>query len=417
MAVHDLGPPQGGGFVGPPQAGGGGGALGGIGSAVGGFFGGPIGSALGQFGGQLLSGLFANDAISGAQDQIQGNIDFNPFQGNIQGAGSFGPGGFQLDPRLQQSAGGLAGSIPGLLQGQFANDPSLQQALGQGGGIAGANQNANNLLNQQQNPFFNQANFASNMANINGLGGLFSNRLGQGRQDLSGGAQQQLFGQGLQNLQGASNQQGLVQQNLDASNAFARQGEEDIINQFKNSEFSATRGATTGAANRQFNTQSALLQAQNQRVMNAQQLGQGSQALQQQLGLGQIGAGNQLLGQNIGGFGQEGQFAGMFNQLGLQGEGQGFQQQLQALGGNQSAGQQRLSNALGLFNTQTGAFNDAFGLGLGGIGQQLGIGQLGIGGQTGILNAEANRIGATGMSNQALAGLAQSQGGILGGLF
>lgn len=377
------------------------------------FLGGPIPGLVGG----LLSGLFGAGQTGQARDDIQGLAEFNPFSGTIQGAGNFGPGGFQQDPGLAAAGQGIQGMLPFLQGGGFANDPSLQAALQQGGGIAGANSAATSALGQQANPFFNQASFANNMQNIGGLGNIFANNVARGPQDQTGGAFGASLAGGIGNTFRAGNTSGLVQQNLDASRALAQPFEQDLVNQFANREFSATRGATTGAANRQFGLQNSLLQADQQRILNAQGLGLQSQQQLGQLGLGQLGAANQFGQLNQGAFGQQIGAAQGFSQLGAGLEGQGFQQMLASLSQNQSAGNQRLQNALSLFNTQTGAFGQAFGQGVQGLEGLLGIGELGLQGQLGFLNAEANRIGATGLHAGALADNAASSSGFLGGLF
>lgn len=386
-----------------------GGALGAIGS----FLGGPTFGAISG----LLGGLFGNQQLQQGIDQIQGNIAFNPFQGSIGGAGSFGPQGFNPSPNLQAGAGTLGQLLGQFGGGGFAGDQGFQAALGQGGGILGAISQANLAQGQQANPFFNQQQFAANQQNIGGLGNIFAQNAAAGPQDLSGGAQNSLFQQGLGNLSQAGNVGGLINQNLAASRALAAPGENNLINQFANREFSATRGATTGSANRQFDLQNSLALADQQRVLNAQQFGQSEAQRLGQLGLGQIGQGTGLLGQNLAGFGQQGQLANQFAQLGLQGEGQGFNQALQALGFNSQQGQSRVQNALSLLGFGQNALQGSAGAANQLFGGLLGLGELGVQGQTGFLNAEANRIGATGLSNQAIADLSASSGGLLGGLF
>jgi hypothetical protein len=310
--------------------------------------------------------------------------------GNFQlGAGG---GAFGLDPFLAGAQSSIGSLIPGLLGGgQFFNDPSLQNALASGGGIAGAADAATSALNQQANPFFDQQSFANNFANVSGLGNIFANRVAQGPQDFSGGAFANLLQGGQDALASAGDVSGIIQQNLDASRALAQPFEQDLVNHFANREFSATRGATTGAANRQFDLQNSLLQADQQRILNAQGIGLQAQNQLTNLGLGSLGQAQGFLGQNLGQFNTEAGlasgFAGLLGNL----EGQGFSQQLSALQNNQQAGNQRLINALNLFNTQTGAFGDAFGQGLGGIGALTDIGGLGLQGVLGLLNAEANR--------------------------
>jgi hypothetical protein len=400
------------GFVDNIIGGGGGGGGNLLGTAAS-FLGGPVGGIIGS----LLGGLGGNAQLQQGIDQIQGNIAFNPFQGNIGGAGSFGPQGFNPSGALQQGASQLGGLQQQFAGGGFAGNQGFQNALQQGGGINSAVNQANQAFGQQANPFFNQSGFAQNMQNISGLGNIFAQNAAAGPQDLSGGAQGSLFQQGLGNLQQAGNVGGLIDQNLASSRALAQPGEQNLVNQFANREFSATRGATTGAANRQFGLQNSLALADQQRVLSAQQFGQSEAQRLGQLGLGQIGQGSGLLGQNLQGFGQQGQLANQFAQLGLQGEGQGFGQNLQSLGFNSQQGQGRVQQALGLLGFGQNALEGSAGASSGLFNSQLGLGELGVQGQTGFLNAEANRIGATGLSNQAIAQLSADQGGLLGGLF
>lgn len=391
------------------------------GGGFGSFLTGLAGNPLVGLAGGLLSGLLGNSQIEEAQGQVQDLSQFNPFQGNIGGLGSFGfangRGSLQLDPGLQQSQAGLASILPGLLGGGFSGANDLQQGRQVGGGIGGAAGFAQQQNNQLANPFFNQSSFANNMQNIGGLGNIFANNVAGGPQDFSGGAFGNLLQGGQNNLAQAGNTSGLVQQNLDASRALAQPFEQNLINNFRNSEFSATRGATSGSGTREDNVIRQLGIADNQRIANAQGLGLQNQQQLGQIGLGQLGQAQGFLGQNLGQFNQNVGAAQGFGQLGAGLENQGFLQQLQALGQNQSAGNNRLQNALSIFNTQTGAFNDSVGLGLGGIGQQTGIGELGLQGVLGLLNAEANRIGATQGHAQALGQLGSASGGFLSGLF
>ena len=379
------------------------------------FIGGPTFGAIGG----LLGGLFGNSQIQSGISDIQGLAQFNPQNAGVQGLGSFGfgpgGGGFQMDQGLQNVQGGLGGMLGQLFQGGTAGQ--LSGALGNQGGIGGAVDQSNSALQQQANPFFNQANFANNQANMSGLGNMFAGNVAQGPQDQSGGAMQGLFGQGFQNLQSAGNVGGLIQQNLDASNALAQPGEQLATNRFLDREFTLTGGATSGSGQRGGEFLQAQLAAQNQRVMNAQQLGLQQSQQMGQLGLGQTGQGAGLLGQNLGFFNQQANQAGQFGQLANQGEAQGFQQMLQSLQGNQSAGTQRLQNMLGLFNAQTGAAQGAQQLGIQGAGQFADIGNLGLEGILGLLNAEANRVGATGLHAQAIGQASSNSGGLLGGLF
>ena len=382
---------------------------------LGAFLGGPTFGAIGG----LLGGLFGNSQIQSGISDIQGLAQFNPQNASIGGLGNFaqtnGGSGFQLDPALQGANQQIGGMLPGLFGGGMAGQ--LTGAMQDQGGITGATNQMNTALSQQANPFYNQANFANTQQNMSGLGNMFANNVAQGPQDQSGGAMAGLFGQGFQNLQQAGDVQGLVQQNFDAANAMAQPGEQLATNRFLDREFQLTGGATSGSGQRGGEFLQAQLGAQNQRLMNAQQLGLQQSGQMGQLGLGQTGQGAGLMGQNLGFFNQQANQAGQFGQIANQGESQGFQQILQALQGNQSAGTQRLSNMLGLFGAQQGAATDAIGLGLQGVGAMQETGALGLQGVLGLLNAEANRIGATGMHAQAIGQSSSNSGGLLGGLF
>jgi hypothetical protein len=145
----------------------------------------------------------ANQAQRG-MDQIQDNVEFNPFSGNIQGLGNvqlgLGGGSFRLDPQLAAGGGMLSSVMCGLSQGGWANNQDLMGARGVGGGMTGAMNAQQGLLQQQANPFYNQANFAGNMANMNGLGNMFANQTAQGLQDYTGGRQNQAFQMGFDAL-------------------------------------------------------------------------------------------------------------------------------------------------------------------------------------------------------------------------
>ena len=369
---------------------------------------------LGGLTNSLLGGFLGNNALQGSMDDINSLAQSNP-------QGFIGPGGFgiqengnvtqgagqnQLSAMLQQQTG--AG-----LQGGLFNDPRFQQAF-QGNDIQGALQGA------QGNPQA-QGSFGG------GLQGLFSgaqnqfnqlgSQLGQGVTDQSGGLMQQLFGMGIGNQQQAGNISGLVQQNLDAANALAAPGEQRAINSFANNEFLRTGGGTSGAGQRQADLQQNLLNANNQRVQNAQGLGLQAQQQLGQLGLGQSGQASGLLGQNIGAFGQLGQMAQGFGGLANQSNMSGFQQALQANQQNQTAGNQRLQNAMGIFGLGSQTQNQGFNQGIAGQSALTGRDQLFSNLFLGQQNADANRIGATGMHAQALGQLGQTQGGFLGGLF
>jgi hypothetical protein len=394
------------------NSGGGGGGIMDMLGPLGDFLGGPMGQVLGP----LLGGLFgANNAQQGI-DQIQQNIAFNPFSGNIAGAGGFhlGPGGgvFNLDPGLQAGAAGIQGMLPGL----FGGGPFAGQAAGSGVNLAGAISQSDAALGTSAQPFFNQQSFANNMANVNQLGNMFTGNVQQGIQDNTG-FRGDMFNRGFGFLDQAQDVSGLINQSLDAARTLAGPEEARIANNFFDREFMGTRGATTGAQDRRFSEANSAQMRDAQRVLNAQGLGLQEQQMLLGAGQGMLGLGNQAFGQDLAAFGQNIQGAQDFARLGAGMEGQGFQQMLQALNQDQSAGTQRVTNALNVLGFGQDAFSQSVGLGLGGFEGLLGLGEFGTNSVAQMLNAEANRIGATGLSNQAIAQLFGNKGGFLSGLF
>lgn len=367
-------------------------------------------SALGGLAGGLVGALTAGSGIK----DIKKMAEFNPWQGTIGGLGSFGPGGFSQNPMFAGLQNQLAGAIPGYLQGGLSGLLSNAWATGD---MNGAMTQANQALQQQANPFYNQANFANNMANISGLGNMFAGNVAQGPQDMTGGNMANLFGQGQANLAQAGNLGGLVSQYNQQLNDLAAPGEQRAFNRFMDNEFQLTGGATTGAGQRGGEFMQAQMQAANQRGLMAQQFGQSEAQRLGQLGLGQMAQGAGLLGQNLGFFGDQAQRAAQFGQLGMAGEAQGFDQLLRALQANQAGGSQRLQNMLSLFGAQADAYQGAGALGIQGLGAYGDLSRIGLEGQLGLLNAEASRITGTGYHSQALSGLRQQQGGFLSGLF
>ena len=321
------------------------------------------------------------------QHQVQGQLDQTGRQIRRMGQQApmdvFGPFGSAMNTKdrygrwsqtgmedpissmFRQNVGGMGNYQ---LQGGLFNNPAFQDAFSQ------------NDLSQS----FGQAQAGNQIF----MPGQFSGANMQGNV-------QNMFGQGMNNLQRAGDTSGLVQQNLDASRALAEPFETNARNNFFNTEFGKTMGATTGASNNMSMFGDAMLRADQNRVLGAQQLGQ-----QQQQFLG--GLGMQQIGQ------------------GYAGEQQGFNQLLQSLQQNQSAGQQRLGNAMGLFGMGRDTMNQGFGLGIQGQNANINQNQFWSNLMLGIQNADANRIGAqTGTAN-ALAQLgsnsAGSQGGFMSGI-
>jgi len=302
---------------------------------------------------------------------IKNSTKFNP-QNLFGPMGTFMQEG-NTNMRAQENAaqmanrGVLSGMNPYLLSGGMANDPGLVSAM-EGNNIGGAFQNAQGLQSLMMG---NQA---------------FGN-LGQ--------MQQGLLGAGGAAFGASADQSQLINQNLAASNALAAPGENDLINRVQDRLFAQGRLGSTGGSQEFGNTIGAIQNQRNQRVLGAQQLG-----LQQQ---GQL--------QNFG--------LGAFNQAaGI--EGQGFGQGLQALQQNQSSGQNRLQNAMGLFGFGRDTMQSQFGLGLQGQQGMLNQDQYLMNSILGLMNSENGRIGAMGMSNQAMANLygggAAGTSGMMGGL-
>ena len=316
-----------------------------------------------------LGGLGANNQLSGARHWMQNQAQFNPtdvngpFGSANYNNGQWGIGEDSSSAALRTLLG--QGGQYNLMGGMFQN-PNLQNALSgvNLGGEYGYAQNA-----------------AGAMQPGTAFGGVFGN----------GMLANQLYGSGAQNLANAGNVGGLIQQNLDASRNLAAPYEQQATNQFFNREFMNTRGATSGANERQQNMFTGLLNADQQRILNAQQLGQ-----QQQQYLG--GLGMQQIGQGLGA------------------ESQGFQQMLGANQFNMSAGQQRLQNAMNMFGFGNNIYNQSYGLGLQSQNALLNQNQFWQNMILGLNNAEANRIGSAGQFSQGYGGLAQAQGGLLGGL-
>ena len=328
---------------------------------------------------QAALSLYGQHSAQNQLDQtgrrIRGMGESNP-------ASFLGPGGF----------GGFETDRWGGQQFQFGEDPwmaQFRQMMGQQGG----NMLGGGLF---QNPMFQDA------FNSNDMQDAFAQAQGGNQVLMPGnfagdfrGNINNLFGRGFSNLDRAGDTSGLVQQNLDASRALAQPFEEQSRNNFFNTEFGKTMGATSGSGNRMGMFGDAMLRADQGRVLGAQQLGQQQQQFLGNLGMSQIGQG-------------------------FQGEQQGFSQLLQALQQNQSAGQQRLSNAMGLFGMGRDTQQSQFGMGLQAQSGMLNQNQFWQNMMLGLLNADANRIGARSGFAAAMAQLGSNssagQGGFFGGM-
>lgn len=372
--------------------------------------------ALASVASSLMGASSMRSAMNQGRNDIRSLAQFTPAQFYAPNGFGISRQGFGAEGTMQRGLNDMTGQgSAGLMAGGMFNNPIFQQAF-QNNDINSPFQEAQAGL-QQQMPG----------SAFGGMGGMFnqnallSNMFGQqaaaGPQDLTGGMQGALFGQGFQNLQNAGNQQGLMQQNLDASRAFAQPYEDRQTNALESRMFAQGRLGSTGGSQQFGDHMSALSNADNTRIMNAQQLGQGSQGLMQQLGLGQLGQAQGLMGQNLGQHQFNANASNMFSQGAMGAEGQQFAQILQALGQNQSAGQQRLGNAMSLFGLGNDTFNQSFGLGLQGQQQLTARDQLFANLFLGQQNAAAGRLGAGGIHSQALGSLAGGTASGMGGLF
>lgn len=386
--------------------------------AFGSFFGLPpqVGSAV--FSG--LGGLLGFGANARENAQLRGDItdltQFNP--------SSFNGGGFGVNPangnvfmdQLNQAlrGGAGAGALAGFGGGLF-NNQSLQEGLG-GLDFGGAISGVNNAFGQQASPFFNQGTFNQNAGNVSALGNMFASNVAGGPQDFSGGLQSSLFGQGAGNLSAAGDQSALFNQSLATQRAAAQPQQDRLFNRLQDRLFATGQLGSTGGSQQL----EGFFNAANQQDLGFQNNAFGQAQQQQQflagLGQNQIGLGQNFLGQNLGQFNQNAGLAAQFAGLGGQLEGQGFGQQLGALQQNQAGAAGRLQNMQGLLGFGAGLQNQGFTQGLQGGGFLLD--QAGFGRDTliNLLNAEANRIGATGLHAQALGSLGGSgSGGFLSG--
>jgi len=356
--------------------------------------------------------------------------EFQQRRGDILGMTQFNPsffsgGGFSVNPNngnVHQSmlqnmltAGAGAGALQGFGGGLFNNE-SLQQALGQLD-FGGAEQGITDAFSNQANPFFDQAGFQNNLNNVQGLGNLFSQLTAAGPQDFSGGAQNALFAGGMQNLNNASDQSGLFNQFLGTQRQAAQSTNDRLFNRLQDRQFAQGRLGSSGGGQETEGFFNALNQQDLGFQNNAFGLADRQQNFLANLGQSQIGLGQNFLSQNLGQFNQNAQFAQGFGGLAGQLEGQGFGQQMGALGFNQNSALQRMQAMQGLLGFGAGLQNQGFNQGIAGGGFLLD--QAGFGRDTliNLLNAEANRIGATGLHAQALGNMGSSgSGGFLSGL-
>ncbi len=369
-------------------------------------FGDAIGELGGLFGRQDDRALFT-DQQQFNQDQSQSNpFGFQGAQGGLAFDGQTGSATMTPEQQaiLQQTQGGIGGFLQG------AQDPNALQA------IQPAFQQQQGVLNQQLGS-----------SAFGGLGGLqqqsqglaqqFGNQAGQGVQDASQGGQQFLFNQGQNFLQQSGNQNQLIQNQLANLNAVAAPGEARARQNAQESIFARTGGATSGGRDEFAQLLARQDTSRAQRELGASQLGLQQQGQLAQQGFQAFNQGSQLFGQNQNAFGQQIQGANQFGSRAAGLEGQQFGQNLQSQGFNQSAGQNRLQNAMNMFGLQEQTAQNRFNTGLAGQGvldqqqqtsQDLFLGSLG---------ADAERINAQGefaQANATLASGAQESGGGIG---
>lgn len=394
-----------------------------LGQILAGFGTGGMSSLIGGLGG-LFGGLADNKEFQQANNQINQNAGFGDQSANFgfgSGfAGADGQNNFQLGGPEQQLLQMLQGSSGNLLGGGLFNNQNFQQAFGQND-IAGALGQAQGALGQQAgNSAFGGLGQLFNQSQ--GLSQGFANQVSQGPQDQTGGLMGQLMGSGFANQQAAGDQSGLFNQSLNTQRAAAQNGGllDTAINKFRDAGFATGRSGTSGGARDQEGFLNSIAQQDLGFQNNAFGQAQQRSNFLGNLGSQQIGQGSGLLGQNLGQFNQQAQFANLFGQQAQSAEGQGFNQMLQSLQQNQSAGNQRLQNAQGLFGLGADVQGQQIGLGQSGFGQGLNQQQMIMQFMNQLRAGENDRIQATGQHSQATADLNAGGSGIgefIGGLF
>jgi hypothetical protein len=362
----------------------------------------------------LLGGIFGNSGFEQARGDITDLAQYNPMNAGT-GAGNFqfgqGFGNFNENAQTQALRAAMNQSIAGGLGGGMLNDPRFQQAF-QNNDIAGAMQQSN-----QANQMAAMPGVDPSVQNFFNLG----QQLGQGLdprspQDMSGGVMGDMFQQGMANMFSAGDQEALYNRELNTMRQAAEPEMNRQFNKLQDRLFAQGRlGSTGGAENMR-----GLFEAQNQADLGFQQNAFNRAANQRdfmgQMGQSQIGLGSGLLGQNLGQHQNTIQNIMGANQLGSGALSQNFQNTLAGIGQQQSAGNQRLMNALNIFGVGQGAQQQGFGQAMQAGNQLNQMNQFGLTGLLGLLNAESGRIGATGQHAQALGQVGQNQGGFLGGI-
>lgn len=389
-----------------------------LGQIISGFGTGGLSSLMGGLGG-LFGGIANNREVAQTRSDINRMGSFGDQTGSLGFGEAFvgadGRNDFRWSPEQQALQGLLQGGNAQMLGGGLFNNAGFQNAFNQND-IAGALGQAQGSLQQQMsgNAFgglgglYNQA---------GGLSGMFANQTAQGPQDLTGGLQGQLFNQGFGNQLAAGDQSALFNQSLNTQRAAATNGGllDTAINKFRDAGFATGRANTSAGARDQEGFLNSIAQQDLGFQNNAFGQAQQQQNFLGNLGSQQIGQGAGLLGQNLGQFNQGANFANMFGNQAQGMEGQGFAQMLQALQQNQSAGNQRLQNAQGLFGLGQNTLASSIGLGQAGFGANLDAQNLALQTILGMRGAENDRIQATGQHSDALANVQDSSGGGIGG--
>jgi len=362
----------------------------------------------------LLGSIFGSSQLGQTSKDIKDLTTFNPFGASFgSGNVSFqnGQANFSENLASQMQRQMLLGGMSQGFGGGMFNDPKLQAALG-GNDMLGA-LNASNFANSMMaNP---QA--FSQMGQINNLGNLFSGMAQAGPQDYSGGMMGNLFSAGVQNQLAAGDMTGLQNQELATLRAAAQPQQDRMFNQLQNRLFSQGRLGSTGGAQDMEGLFNAFNQADLGFQGEAFNRAATRSGLLSNLGLQQTGQGAGLLGQNLGQFNQNIGSAQGFLGMGSGLENQLFQNQFNTIGQAQTAGQNRIQNAMNLFGLGTSTQNQGFQQGISAQQALGGMDQNQMTAILGLLNAEANRIGSTGMHAQALGQMGQAQGGLMSGIF
>lgn len=330
-------------------------------------------AAIASAAGAVITGYMSQQEHKDQMGQIRGMTDYNPMMfGGLGGQIGYSNDGsnsiyYKPDASTQGMLDAMRSSAGGLAGGGMFGMPQFQQAL-QGTNLSQGLTDANNMLMQQ----------APGSA-FGGLGAQYGGAMGLAGQ----------FGNAL------------------SSNTFG---------QTQANELASLRAAAQPEQNRMFNKLQDSLFAKGMLGTNTTQTGEAFRGLQEAFGQQDLNFQNEAFNRAMG----QRQFQlGGFNQmmgLGAGLEGQAFGQGLSALQQNQTAGQQRLANMLGMFSTGqdfltsgaqgSSALSNAF------------LNYMLYGSETGrgLLNAEANRIGATGLHAQGIGGMGSSgAAGLFGG--